>query len=72
MYKADDYGVHIWWSEEDKVFVAQVIDMPGIMAHGDTREQAAHEIQVALEFALAVYYEEDRMPPAPMKHSLLA
>ncbi len=72
MCNANDYEVRIWWSEEDKVFVAQVVDMPGITADGDTREQAAHEIQTALEFALEVYHEEGRTPPTPTKHSLLA
>lgn len=33
-------------------YIAQVVEWPTIMAHGGTREAAAHEIQIALEGAL--------------------
>lgn len=53
------HEVRIWYSAEpgDDCFVAQVLTMPGIMAHGDTREAAAREIQVALDGALEVLRE---------------
>jgi predicted RNase H-like HicB family nuclease len=35
------------------------------MAHGDTREEAAHQIQLALEGALEVAVEQGIKPPAP-------
>jgi len=38
--------VIIYWSNEDQVFVAEVPELPGCMAHGDTSEAAlasAHE-----------------------------
>jgi predicted RNase H-like HicB family nuclease len=41
------------------------------MAHGDTREQAVREIQLALEGALEVAAEEGIKPPAPtLAHAL--
>jgi predicted RNase H-like HicB family nuclease len=48
---ARDYEIRIWYSAEkgDECFVAQVVEWPGIMAHGDTREEAARQIQLALE-----------------------
>ena len=35
-----DYEIRIWYSAEkgDECFIAQVVEWPGIMAHGDTRE----------------------------------
>lgn len=53
---AREYEIRIWYSEEkgDDCFIAQVVDWPGIMAHGDTREEAARQIQLALEGALQV------------------
>jgi len=38
-----DYEIRIWYSAEkgDECFIAQVVEWPGIMAHGDTREEAA-------------------------------
>lgn len=62
-----DYEIRIWYSAEkgDECFVAQVVEWPGIMAHGDTREQAAREIQLALEGALELASEQGIKPPAP-------
>ena len=38
---------------------------PGIMAHGETREEAARQIQLALEGALETAAESGIKPPAP-------
>ncbi len=61
------YEIRIWYSAEkgDECFVAQVVEWPGIMAHGDTREEAARQIQLALEGALEVAAERGIKPPAP-------
>ena len=47
---ARDYEIRIWYSAEkaDECFIAQVVEWPGLMAHGDTREEAARQIQLAL------------------------
>jgi predicted RNase H-like HicB family nuclease len=70
-YSAKDYEVRIWYSLEpgDDCYVAQVNDMPGVMAHGDTRESAAREIQEALSLALQTYAETKEMPPIPRNHA---
>jgi predicted RNase H-like HicB family nuclease len=64
---AKDYEIRIWYSEVpgDDCYVAQVNDMPGIMAHGESREAAAKEIQEALRLALDTYAQNDEKPPAP-------
>ena len=69
-----DYEIRIWHSAEegDDCFVAQVAEMPGIMAHGATREEAAREIGAALDLALAVIAETGEAPPAPRNHALSA
>jgi predicted RNase H-like HicB family nuclease len=62
-----DYEIRIWYSAEkgDECFIAQVVEWPGIMAHGDTREEAARQIQLALEGALEVAADRGLQPPAP-------
>jgi predicted RNase H-like HicB family nuclease len=62
-----DYEIRIWYSAEkgDECFIAQVVEWPSIMAHGDTRVQAAREIQFALEGALETAAERGIKPPAP-------
>ena len=67
MPMARDYEIRIWYSPEvgDKCYVAQVVEWPSITAFGDTREEAAREIQVALDLALASAREAGIKPPAP-------
>jgi predicted RNase H-like HicB family nuclease len=62
-----DYEIRIWHSAKkgDECFIAQVVERPGIMAHGDTREEAARQIQLALEGALEVAAERGVQSPAP-------
>ena len=62
-----DYEIRIWYSPEegDECFVAQVIDWPSITAVGDTREEAAREIQGALDLALLSAKDAGVEPPHP-------
>ncbi|HEX7515784.1 MAG TPA: type II toxin-antitoxin system HicB family antitoxin [Chthoniobacterales bacterium] len=62
-----DYEIRIWYSAEqgDECFVAQVVEWASIMAHGATREEAAREIQLALEGALETATERGIKPPVP-------
>ncbi len=62
-----DYEIRIRYSaaKGDECFVAQVVEWPGIVAHGDTREEAAREIQLALEGALETASKAGIAPPAP-------
>lgn len=45
MYK---YEVIIYWSTEDDVFVAEIPELPGCIAHGDTYESALSNAQEAI------------------------
>jgi predicted RNase H-like HicB family nuclease len=45
MYK---YEVIIFWSNEDQAFIAEVPELPGCMAHGDTSENALKNAQEAI------------------------
>ena len=64
------YEIILYWSDEDQVFVAEVPELPGCMAHGDTQEAAlanAQEatqlwIDIALEFGDAVPQPKGRRP----------
>ena len=62
---ARNYEIRIWYSAEkgDECFIAQVVEWPGIMAHGETREEAARQIQLALEGALEFAVERGVKPP---------
>ena len=63
-----DYDVTIRWSEADQVYLASVAELPGIMADGPTRMEAARQIEEALELALAT--AEELGHPLPEPHRL--
>jgi len=41
MYK---YEIVIYWSEEDKAFIAEVPELPGCMADGTTYDEALYNV----------------------------
>ena len=42
------YEIIIYWSDEDKVFVAEVPELPGCSSHGSTQEAALANAQEAI------------------------
>lgn len=40
------------WEEEDRVFVARVTEFPSLSAHGETHEQALHELKKVVAIVL--------------------
>lgn len=52
MNTINHYNITIRWSEEDECFIGEVPALPGVTADGDTIEEAAREIKIALEAAL--------------------
>jgi predicted RNase H-like HicB family nuclease len=45
MYK---YEIIIHWSEEDQGYIAEVPELPGCMADGETYEEAVKNVQVII------------------------
>lgn len=43
------YEVTLYFDKDDGVYVAEAVDLPGCMAHGNTQEQAAKEIGLAID-----------------------
>lgn len=43
------YEIVIYWSNEDQVFIAEVPELPGCMAHGDTRAAALANADDAIQ-----------------------
>lgn len=44
----DRYEIIMYWSNEDAAFIAEVPELPGCMAHGDTQEDALASIKEAM------------------------
>ena len=64
-----DYDVTIHWSEADQAFLASVAELPGVMADGPTRAEAARQMEEALELALAPAEELGHPLPEPRRLS---
>lgn len=48
MTDAIKYEVHIFWSDDDDAFIAEVPELAGCMADGSTYEQALANAQVVI------------------------
>ncbi len=63
----------LYWSSEDKVFIAEAPELPGCMAHGDTREAALKNVQDAIEPWIDTANEfGDSIPPPNGRRLMLA
>ena len=59
------YPVKLFYSDEDKGFVATTPDLPGCSAFGDTEEGVIREIKIAQELWLETARSENRHIPKP-------
>ena len=66
------YEVIIFWSAEDKIFVAEVPQPAGCMAHGRTQTEALQNVNDAIELRIETAREFGDEIPAPLKHKLAA
>ena len=65
------YEIIIYWSDEDKVFIAEVPELPGCMAHGDTQEEALANIKEAIQLWIETAQEFGDPVPAPKGRRLM-
>jgi predicted RNase H-like HicB family nuclease len=65
------YEVIIYWSAEDSVFVAEVPELPGCMAHGDTHASALDNVQQAIELWIETAKEFGDPIPLPKERRLM-
>ena len=68
MYK---YEVVIYWSDEDNLYIAEVSELAGCMAHGESYEEALQSIQKAIVHWLKVSRENGDSVPQPLPRPLL-
>jgi len=69
---APKYEIVIYWDNDDQIFVAEVPDLPGCMAHGTTRIEAAQQVSEAIELWLETAKEFGDKVPEPRRHQLAA
>ena len=59
------YEVIIYWSDSDEAFVAEVPELPGCAAHGDTSDEALANCQDAITLWIDAARDTGRSVPVP-------
>ncbi len=59
------YNINIFWSQEDGCWIADVPDLRGCSAHGETPEEAAREAQLAMELWMETAQAHGDTIPVP-------
>jgi predicted RNase H-like HicB family nuclease len=65
------YEIIMFWSNEDNVFVAEVPELPGCMAHGETEESALANVKEAIRLWIDTAREFGDPIPEPKGRRLL-
>lgn len=65
------YEVIIYWSNDDDAFIAEVPELPGCAAHGDTPETALSQAQGAMRLWLETAEEFGDPIPEPKGRRLM-
>lgn len=65
------YEIIIFWSDEDQAFVADVPELPGCMAHGDSHAAALANAQQAIALWVETAREDGRAVPEPKGRRLM-
>ena len=68
MYK---YEVIIYWSDEDQVFIAELPELPGYMAHGESQESALKNAHEAIQLWIDTANEFGEPVPVPKGRRLM-
>ena len=68
MYK---YEIIIYWSNEDESFVAEVPELQGCMAHGETPKDALKNAKEAIQLWIATAKEFGDPIPIPKGSKLI-
>lgn len=59
------YEIILYWSEEDNMFIAEVPELPGCMADGETRMEALSNAEQIINEWIETAKEMGRPIPTP-------
>ncbi len=65
------YETIIYWSDEDDVFIAEVPELSGCMAHGETPEEALTNAKDAIALRIKTAKEFGAPVPEPRGRRLM-
>lgn len=59
------YEIIIWWSKEDNCYLAEVPELPGCMADGETLAEVTTEIEESIRLWIEVNTQRGIAIPEP-------
>ena len=65
------YEIIIYWSREDEAFIAEVPELPGFTAHGESPEDALKNAKEAIQLWIDTAKEFGDPIPAPKGERLI-
>jgi len=65
------YTIEIFYSKEDRGYIAIAPELPGCSAFGKTEEEALKEIRVAVDLWVEAAKKENREIPKPIGKEIL-
>jgi predicted RNase H-like HicB family nuclease len=66
------YEIIIYWSEEDKAFIAEVPELPGCAADGATYSEALSNVEIIIDEWIETARELGREIPEPKGRLMFA
>ena len=66
------YEIVIYWDDDDHIFVAEVPELPGCKAHGDTEVGAVRNVKEAINLWIETAREFGDNIPKPRRHPVAA
>jgi predicted RNase H-like HicB family nuclease len=66
------YEVIIYWSQEDEAFIAEVPELPGCAADGETYQEALQNVELIMQEWIETAQQLGRIVPQPKGRLLFA
>ena len=72
MMNESQYEMIIFWDKTDKIFVVDVPELPGCMAHGKSKKEAIENVEKAVDFWIKTAKEDGAPVPEPKGRLMFA
>jgi len=66
------YEIIMYWSDEDQAFIAEVPELPGCAADGETYQAALQNVEVIMQEWIETAQQLGRIVPQPKGRLLFA
>ncbi|BAZ66027.1 hypothetical protein NIES4106_07730 [Fischerella sp. NIES-4106] len=66
------YEIIIYWSEEEQAFIAEVPELPGCAADGETYQEALQNVEIIMQEWIETAQQLGRSIPEPRRRLMSA